>query len=270
MSDKQRVACVIGYPAKHSRSPMLHRYWIKKYGLDADYRAEEIAPDDVRASLADLGGHGYVGANVTMPHKEVALAMSRPDQRALAVGAANTLWFEGDTLCSTNTDVEGFLNALDATAPGWDGRTTSAVVLGAGGAARAIIFGLIERGIAKVHVINRTLDKAIAMREQFGERVQPGGWETIPDVLLAADLLVNTTSLGMHGQAPLEIDTAGASPCLRRLRYRLCASSKHRSWLMQKRADMRLPTGSTCCCTKRCAGLSSGSACARKWHGRTL
>ena len=173
MSNTQRAACVIGYPAKHSRSPKLHGYWIKKYGLDADYRTEEVAPEHVRALLGDLAGRGYVGANVTMPHKDVALAMSEPDQRAKAVGAANTLWLDSGKLRATNTDIEGFIGALDAAAPGWDARTKTAVVLGAGGAGRAVVYGLIERGITTIHVVNRTLAKAEALREQFGSAIHP-------------------------------------------------------------------------------------------------
>ena len=111
MSGK-RAACVIGYPAKHSRSPKLHGWWIRKYGIDGDYRAEEIAPADFPDFVRNLAARGYVGANVTIPHKEMALQLSEPDARARAVGAANTLWLDGGTLRSTNTDVEGFIGAL--------------------------------------------------------------------------------------------------------------------------------------------------------------
>ncbi|MFY0613681.1 MAG: shikimate dehydrogenase [Hyphomicrobiaceae bacterium] len=209
MSDTQRAACVIGYPAKHSRSPKLHGYWIKKYGIDADYRAEEISPDHIEAFLSDLAGQGYVGANVTMPHKDIALAKSEPDARAQAVGAANTLWLENGRLRATNTDIEGFIGALDAAAPDWDKRTGKAVVLGAGGAGRAVIYGLIERGIKTIHVVNRTLAKAEALRSQFGEAIHPAQWSDLPTVLDGADLLTNATSLGMHNQAPLEVDITG-------------------------------------------------------------
>mgnify|MGYP001812602663 FL=1 len=209
MSAPQRAACVIGYPAKHSRSPKLHGYWIKKHGLDADYRAEEIAPDHIEAFLQDLAGQGYVGANVTMPHKDTALALSEPDERAKAVGAANTLWLEKDRLRSTNTDIEGFVGSLDAAAPGWQDRTKKAVVLGAGGAGRAVIYGLIERGISTIHVVNRTLSKAEALQAQFGAAIQPAQWSDLPSCLASADLLANATSLGMHDQPPLEIDIDG-------------------------------------------------------------
>jgi shikimate dehydrogenase len=206
MTAAKRAACVIGYPAKHSRSPKLHGYWIERYGLNAAYRAEEIAPADFEAFVATLSAHGYVGANVTMPHKDAAFALSEPDDAAQAVGAANTLWFENGHLKSTNTDVEGFICALDAAAPDWDKRTNCAVVLGAGGAARAIIYGLAARGIETIHVLNRTLTKAAEIRERFGDGIRPGGWDQIPQRLAEAQLLVNATSLGMHGQPPLEID----------------------------------------------------------------
>jgi shikimate dehydrogenase len=143
---------------------------------------------------------------VTLPHKEAALAASQPDDRARAVGAANTLWLEGGKLLSTNTDVEGFTHNLDAAVPGWDMRGRDAVVLGAGGSARAVVYGLIERGFARVHVVNRTFDRAQALRERFGEAVQPANWSALPHLLVRTNLLVNTTLLGMTGQPRLDID----------------------------------------------------------------
>jgi shikimate dehydrogenase len=209
MTETRPAACVVGYPARHSRSPMLHGYWIKRYGLDADYRAEEIPPGEIREFLTHLADHGYVGCNVTMPHKDVAFELSEPDERAIAVGAANTLWLENGRLRSTNTDIEGFLGALDAAAPGWDQRTSEAIVLGAGGAGRALVYGLIERGIGSIHLVNRTVEKSEAMRERFGERVIPARWDQLPELLSGARLLANATSLGMHDQPPLEIDISG-------------------------------------------------------------
>jgi shikimate dehydrogenase len=203
---KPRAACVIGWPAKHSRSPKLHGYWIGRYGLDGAYRAEDVRPEDFAAFISNLAAHGYVGANVTMPHKEMAFALTDPDDRARAVGAANTLWYENGRLRSTNTDVEGFLGALDAASPGWDARMKRAVVLGAGGASRAIVFGLVERGITQVVVANRTLSKAAELRDRFGTAIHPVPWLDLANVLDGAELLVNTTSLGMHGAEPLDID----------------------------------------------------------------
>ncbi len=202
----QRAACVIGYPAKHSRSPKLHGYWIKHYTLNATYRAEEVAPDDAAEFIANLSNHGYVGANVTMPHKDVAFQIATPDARAAAVEAANTLWLDNGVLRATNTDIEGFLHALDAAAPGWEQRTDEVIVLGAGGAGRAIVYGFVERGIAKIHVVNRSVGKAVDLRTRFGETIVPHQWDALPDLIGGAQVLVNTTSLGMHGSAPLDID----------------------------------------------------------------
>ncbi len=208
MKPTQRAACVIGWPAKHSRSPKLHGYWIHKYGLDADYRIEEQPPEAFTVFVTNLAARGYVGANVTMPHKDAALALSQPDARARAVGAANTLWLDNGVLRSTNTDVEGFVGALDAAAAGWHERIGTAVVLGAGGAARAVVYGLLERGLKTVHVVNRSLDKAQALRDRFGNAVHPAPWSARDELLRGARLLVNATALGMHGQPPLEIDLA--------------------------------------------------------------
>ena len=202
---KTRAACLIGWPAAHSRSPLIHHYWLRTLGIEGGYVIEAVPPEDFKDFLFRLSLRGFVGANVTRPHKEHALALSAPDERARAVGAANTLWFADGELRSTNTDVEGFINNLDACAPGWD-KTDDALVLGAGGAARAVVFGLIERGIARVHLVNRTIDRARALAALYGAGVHPATWDTVGELLPRAGLLVNTTSLGQHGQPPLEID----------------------------------------------------------------
>ncbi|MEN3351119.1 MAG: shikimate dehydrogenase [Bradyrhizobium sp.] len=204
-SAKTRSSCLIGWPAAHSRSPLIHHYWLRTLGIEGGYVIEAVPPDDFKDFIFRLSLRGFVGANVTIPHKESALALSTPDERARAVGAANTLWFADGELRSTNTDVEGFINNLDACASGWD-KTEDALVLGAGGAGRAVVFGLIERGIARVHLVNRTIDRARALADQFGAKVVPAAWDAVPDLLPRAGLLVNTTSLGMHGQPALEID----------------------------------------------------------------
>lgn len=196
-------ACVIGWPVAHSRSPMIHNYWIGKHGIAGEYRREAVKAEDFVAFASKLGERGYAGANITIPHKEAAMTVSQPDDRARAVGAANTLWLDNGTLRATNTDVEGFLDNLDASAPGWDRNLKTALVLGAGGAARAIVFGLIERGVTTIHVANRTHSRAEALRARFGEAVKPVAWGDIGGLLANAGLLVNTTSLGMDGQPPL-------------------------------------------------------------------
>src|SRR5438270_3901965 len=135
-----RAACVIGWPVEHSRSPLIHDYWIRQFGLQAAYRLEAVPPERFTDFVGHLAEHGYVGANVTVPHKEAALQLSAPDALAAAVGAANTLWLEAGVLRATNTDVEGFVASLDAGIADWSADLESAVVLGAGGAARAVVF----------------------------------------------------------------------------------------------------------------------------------
>jgi shikimate dehydrogenase len=201
---KAPAACLIGWPAAHSRSPLIHHYWLRTLGIEGGYVIEAVPPDEFQDFVFRLSHRGFVGANVTIPHKERALALSTPDDRARAVGAANTLWFQDGELRSTNTDVEGFISNLDASTPGWD-QATDALVLGAGGSARAVVFGLVERGIKRVHLVNRTLERARALADQFGPSVHPAAWDAIADLLPGARPLVNTTSLGMHGQPALEI-----------------------------------------------------------------
>jgi shikimate dehydrogenase len=208
---KAPAACLIGWPAAHSRSPLIHHYWLRKLGIAGGYSIEAVPPEGFAELVLNLARHGFVGANVTIPHKERALALTVPDERARAVGAANTLWYDGTELRSTNTDVEGFLGHLDASAPGWDA-SRDALVLGAGGAARAVVFGLLERGVGRVVVANRTFDRGRALADQFGPRVEAVAWEAIGDRLPRAGLLVNTTSLGMHGQPALEVDVGRLPP----------------------------------------------------------
>ncbi|SFK25222.1 shikimate dehydrogenase [Bradyrhizobium sp. Gha] len=204
---KAPAACLIGWPAAHSRSPLIHHYWLRTLGIEGGYVIEAVPPEDLRDFVLRLSLRGFVGANVTIPHKEGVMALSAPDGRAKAVGAANTLWFADGELRSTNTDVEGFLGNLDASARLWD-TADEALVLGAGGASRAVVFGLLERGFTRVHLANRTPARAEALAAQFGPKVLPLSWDGINEVLPRAKLLVNTTSLGMHGQGALELDVA--------------------------------------------------------------
>jgi len=200
------AACVVGWPIGHSRSPLIHNHWLKTYGIAGEYRREAVPPEEFRGFMQSLAARGYVGANVTVPHKQAALECSAPDERARAVGAANTLWLEGGALRSTNSDVEGFLNNLDAGVPGWDRGLTNAVVLGAGGAARAVIYGLLERDVGSIVVANRTERRAHELRQRFGACVRPASWQERDAALADAALLVNTTTLGMAGQPELALD----------------------------------------------------------------
>jgi shikimate dehydrogenase len=200
------AACVIGWPVEHSRSPLIHNYWLKACRVSGEYRREAVPPDQFRDFLQSLAARGYVGANLIFPHKEAALACSKPDDRAHAVGAANTLWLDDGVLRATNTDVHGFLDNLDACVPDWKRNCETALVLGAGGAARAVVYGLLERGTPRIVVINRTLRRAQALQEWFGSRVRIAAWEDRDQWLAQTDLLVNATKLGMPGQPELSID----------------------------------------------------------------
>ena len=206
MSKEHKAVCVIAWPAGHSRSPLIHNYWIKQHKLNAEYRREAVPPEKFADFVTNLRANGYVGANISVPHKEVALKLTEPDDRARAVGAANALWYDDDRLRSTNTDVEGFLANLDAVTPGWDRGLSTAVVLGAGGGARAVIFALLAREVGRVYVINRTAARAKALQKKFGNRIQVASWEETTGLLGGAGLLVNTTTLGMVGQPRLELN----------------------------------------------------------------
>jgi len=199
------VATVIGWPIEHSRSPAIHRTWLARHGIDGDYIIVPVRPGEVPAHFDRIRAGEFVGTNVTIPHKEAAFAaVDRREAAAEATEAVNTVWLEGDRLVGTNTDVDGFLANLDAGAPGWSART--AVVLGAGGAARGVAFGLASRGVGRVIVANRTRTRADTVAAALGGPVEAASWSDLSDVLGSADLLVNATSLGMAGQPPLEID----------------------------------------------------------------
>ena len=257
-----RAACVIGWPVAHSRSPLIHGYWIKQHKLAADYRREALKPEAVADFFANLSARGYVGCNVTLPHKEAALAASEPDDRARAVGAANTLWLDGGRLLSTNTDVEGFTNNLDAAVPDWDRGQKEAVVLGAGGSARAVVYGLIERGFARIHVVNRTFDRAQALRERFGAAVQPANWAALPH-LLSARRAAGQHHAARHDRPGPARDRScaaarrggGGGPGL-------CAARNRAARRRPRAAASPPPTGSACCCIRRCGAFRCGSACA--------
>lgn len=215
MSDSPPLACIIGWPVRHSRSPLIHRYWLSRYGIAGDYVPQPVEREAAEAFFAAFRSGPYVGGNVTVPHKETAFAMvGRRDGVAEALGAVNTLYFEGDVLVGANTDAPGFLANLHQNAPGFASLGGPAIVLGAGGAARAVIWALQTRGFSPVHVVNRTRARAEALVDRFGEPVRAAGWEELPDLLPDASILVNTTSLGMEGEPPLEIDLGPASDAL--------------------------------------------------------
>jgi shikimate dehydrogenase len=196
----------MGHPVGHSRSPMLHGYWLKLYGIEGSYERIDIAPEDLKAFFDSFRDVGWAGGNVTVPHKLAVMSyLDRLDDAAKAMGAVNTLWWDKGALVGGNTDSIGFMGNIDELAPGWDAGAKTAIVLGAGGAARAAVYGLRGRGL-HVSICNRTLAKAEALAGHFGDGSSAHGLDDLDRLLGDADLLVNTTSLGMVGQPPLDID----------------------------------------------------------------
>ncbi|MER8907814.1 shikimate dehydrogenase [Mesorhizobium sp. M0854] len=206
MAEAPKKAFVTGHPIAHSRSPKIHGHWLAKYGIDGVYEAIDVAPEAFAEFLQALQAQGYRGGNVTIPHKEAAFALAaRRDADAEQIGAVNTLWFENGELCGGNTDAHGFAANLDEYAPGW-AANGPAVVLGAGGAARAVIHALKQRGVSDIRIVNRTLARAQELRDRFGAGVSAHNLAATGELLEDAGLLVNTTALGMHGNEGLSAD----------------------------------------------------------------
>lgn len=193
-------AFVVGWPITQSRSPLIHGHWLKEHGLAGSYQRLPVSPDAFSGFLSDLEAAGFVGGNVTVPHKETAHALCQElDPVAARLGAVNTVWLDDGRLHGANTDMHGFVANLDDRAPGWDRDPGPALVLGAGGAARAVIDGLLARGF-EVAVANRTLGRAQAMCALFGTRVTAHELHEVDGLLGGARLVVNTTSVGMEGK----------------------------------------------------------------------
>ena len=195
-----RKAFVIGHPIAHSRSPLIHGTWLAEHGIDGSYEPIDVAPEDLPAFFERLRRGEFVGGNVTIPHKETVRALcDSVDPLARTIGAVNTLVVADGAVHGTNTDYLGFLGNLDAGAPGWSETLKEAIILGAGGAARAVLVALKSRGIERIHLLNRTLANAEKLAEEIGGPVVPGLIETYAELAPSAGLLVNTTSIGMHG-----------------------------------------------------------------------
>lgn len=200
-------ACVIGWPIEHSRSPMIHGYWLKKYGIDGSYTKDAVRPDDLLDFLKTLKARGFSGCNVTVPHKEAAFAIADvKDASAIAVGAANTLWIEGGKLHAANTDTYGFMAHLAQQAPQWLQSDRPVAILGAGGAARAIIYGFLEAGVRDVRIFNRSIARAEELARHFGPRVTAFALEDFGAQTSDISVVVNTTTVGMKGHGELDID----------------------------------------------------------------
>ena len=206
MSTPLKRACLMGHPVAHSRSPMIHGFWLRTLGIAGAYELQDILPEAYPAFLKDLRGRGYVGGNVTVPHKEVAFGgVDRRDPAAEAIGAVNTIWYEGDRMMGGNSDAHGFITNLDALAPDWQVQSARATVLGAGGSARAAVYALQARGV-EVALVNRTLERAETLARHFGAGVRAYAVEELRGLMPQSDVLINCTSQGMDGKPPLEID----------------------------------------------------------------
>ena len=201
-------AFVVGWPIGQSRSPLIHGHWLRAHGLAGSYERIAIPPEEIETFLGKLPSLGFVGGNVTVPHKEAAFRLAAErDAVAEATGAVNTLWIDGGKHFGANTDAPGFLANLDDRSAGWDRDPGVAVVLGAGGAASAVAWGLKARGFA-VRLVNRTLARAETLAARLGAGVTAHGWDEVAKLLPDAGLLVNTTSLGMTGKDDLTLDLA--------------------------------------------------------------
>ncbi|QRM53638.1 shikimate dehydrogenase [Sinorhizobium sp. BG8] len=201
-------AFVAGYPIKHSRSPLIHGHWLEQLGLSGSYERIEVEPANFPQFMGSLkdGSSGFCGGNVTIPHKEIACRLAdKPDELSTELGAANTLWRENGLIWATNTDGAGFTANLDDLAPGWE-KAERAVILGAGGASRAVIQAVRDRGFREVHVVNRTVARARELADRFGEKVHAHSLDALAEVTVGAGLFVNTTSLGMDGEQAPTID----------------------------------------------------------------
>jgi len=208
-ASKQRRVAVIGWPVAHSRSPLIHSYWLEIYGIPGSYDRIAVAPAELAAFIGSFSDHGLIGCNVTVPHKElVAQLVKIPDRETARLGSVNTLWMEDGELLATSTDGYGFLQNLHSAAPDFTPGRHTAMVLGAGGAARPVIAALQSAGVAHIYLANRTAERAAALAAKLGEGIHPIGWAEIPSRLETTSLLVNATSLGMTGGEPLVIDLA--------------------------------------------------------------
>lgn len=216
MADKIQTdyvkACVIGWPIAHSRSPLIHNTWIKQYGVSGAYDIREVMPDDLEHFLKhDLDALGYAGCNVTVPHKEHAfLLCDHVDDVARSVKAVNTIWKRDGQLYGSNTDVYGFMTHLNISAPDWNKEKRPVAVLGAGGAARAVLYGLLQDGASEIRLLNRTQERAKELAHSFETpAIHVGDWARREQDIAECGVLINTTSLGMTGKPVLDIQLDG-------------------------------------------------------------
>ena len=207
MSDRKvPIAAVLGAPVAHSRSPKLFRHWLNQYGIEGHYVPLHVEQADLPQVLQALPAMGFVGCNVTIPHKEKVLELADViTDRAALIGAANTVTFRDGKVFADNTDGHGFVANLRQGAPGWEPKSGAAAVLGAGGAARAVIHSLLELGVLNIRLANRSRPRAEALRNEFGPKITVYDWVKASDMFEGAATVVNTTSLGMEGKAAFKV-----------------------------------------------------------------
>ncbi len=207
--EQQIIAGVVGDPVSHSLSPRLHGFWLKKYAINGDYRAFHVKPDELAIFFNSMDEKNIRGVNLTVPHKERALGLvDHVDNLARRIGAINTVYFdESKKMVGTNTDGHGFLTHLKNSAPGWRAQNGPVVIIGAGGAARAVIISLLDDGVPEIRLCNRTLERAKSLAVELGDkRIKIIPWGEKEKELIGCALLVNVTTLGMAGQPPLIIN----------------------------------------------------------------
>ncbi|MET3559506.1 shikimate dehydrogenase [Bartonella japonica] len=214
-------AFVVGTPIHHSKSPKIYNFWLKQYNLQGEYLAQEVASEEFEVFLTSLQKRGFCGGNITLPYKQKAFHfVKHKDDVATMIGAVNTLWYEKNKLCATNSDAYGFSANLDDYVPDWGGEI--ALVLGAGGAARAILYALKKRRFERIFLINRTKQHAENLAEHFGKTVEIHDWHNVHEIFCQADLIVNTTSVGMKNPNSVGME----DPNAKKSDFFLCDFSK--------------------------------------------
>ncbi len=207
MVDMIKKTAVLGWPIKHSRSPLIHNYWLQSYGIEGSYEKIAVTPEKFEKTIRSMPDLGYVGANLTIPHKQAIFHLADElDHVARTTGAANTIWWDDGKLCATNTDVTGFMTNLQRSAPDWHKTDGCVAVIGAGGAARGIVYGLLKAGVEEVRIFNRTRERGIELSHCFDVRVKVEDWDNRNERIRDCHTLVNATSLGMEGCPPLDLD----------------------------------------------------------------
>jgi shikimate dehydrogenase len=207
------TASVIGWPISHSRSPLIHGYWLKRYGITGAYTKEAVPPKNLKTFINSLKSGERVGCNVTIPHKELALAhIDEPDDRVRRIGALNTIWRDGTKLCATSTDGPGFMANLKQQQPNMDVTAQPTLILGAGGSTRSLIDEIMRQGATSIGIHNRTISRAQALAQHFGPSVHVVDDIDLPKAMRTCGLLINTTSAGMNGTAPLSLPWQALNP----------------------------------------------------------